>query len=80
AEGLRVAALLHQPPQAFAELERAIPELGRPVLVGSSLGGFYATHLAERHGLAAFLVNPAVAPHRSFVGYQGAQTNHYSGE
>ncbi|MGZ2336899.1 YqiA/YcfP family alpha/beta fold hydrolase [Acinetobacter baumannii] len=50
------------------------------MLVGSSLGGYYATHLAERHGLAAILVNPAVAPHRSFDGYLGAQTNHYSGE
>ena len=36
--------------------------------------------MAERHGLAAILVNPAVAPHRSFDGYLGAQTNHYSGE
>lgn len=80
AEGLRVPALHHHPRQAIAQLERAIAELGRPVLVGSSLGGYYATHLAERHGLAAILVNPAVAPHRSFDGYLGAQTNHYSGE
>lgn len=30
-------------------------------LIGSSLGGFYATWLAERHGLKAVLVNPCVA-------------------
>lgn len=36
AEGLRVPALHHHPRQAIAQLERAIAELGRPVLVGSS--------------------------------------------
>ena len=61
-------------------LEAAIAELGRPLLVGSSLGGYYATCLAERHGLKALLVNPAVAPHRMFDGYLGPQQNLYSGE
>lgn len=77
---LRVPALHHHPRQAIAQLEAAIAELGRPVLVGSSLGGYYATHLAEHHGLKALLINPAVAPHRRFYGYLGPQTNLYSGE
>ncbi|NKQ11184.1 YqiA/YcfP family alpha/beta fold hydrolase [Pseudomonas sp. SST3] len=77
---LRVPALHHHPRQAIAQLEAAIAELGRPVLVGSSLGGYYATHLAEHHGLKALLINPAVAPHRRFDGYLGPQTNLYSGE
>jgi predicted esterase YcpF (UPF0227 family) len=77
---LRVPALHHHPRQAIAQLEAAIGELGRPVLVGSSLGGYYATHLAEHHGLKALLINPAVAPHRRFDGYLGPQTNLYSGE
>lgn len=77
---LRVPALHHHPRQAIAELEALIAELGRPVLVGSSLGGYYATHLAERHGLKALLINPAVCPHRLFDGYLGPQRNHYSGE
>ena len=50
------------------------------MLVGSSLGGYYATHLAARHGLKALLINPAVLPHQRFDGYLGEQTNHYSGE
>lgn len=79
-EQLRVPALHHHPRQAIAQLEEAIAELGRPVLVGSSLGGYYATHLAERHGLQALLINPAVNPHRLFAGHLGTQQNHYSGE
>ncbi|MCW3147338.1 esterase [Stutzerimonas stutzeri] len=80
AERLRVPALHHHPRQAIAQLETALAELGRPLLVGSSLGGYYATHLAERHGLRALLINPAVTPHRRFDGYLGPQTNLYSGE
>lgn len=77
---LRVPALHHHPRQAIAQLEAAIAELGAPLLVGSSLGGYYATHLAERYGLKALLVNPAVTPHKHFDGYLGTQRNHYSGE
>jgi hypothetical protein len=80
AERLRVPALHHHPRQAMAQLESAIAELGRPVLVGSSLGGYYATHLAERHGLKALLINPAVRPHLLFDGNLGPQQNLYSGE
>jgi predicted esterase YcpF (UPF0227 family) len=80
AEQLRVPALYHHPRQAIAQLETLIDELGRPVLVGSSLGGYYATHLAERHGLRALLINPAVRPHLRFDGYLGPQKNYYSDE
>lgn len=80
ARQLRVPALHHHPRQAIAQLQAAIAELGRPLLVGSSLGGYYATHLAEQHGLSALLINPAVRPHRLFDGREAPQTNHYSGE
>lgn len=33
------------------------------VLIGSSLGGFLATCIAEEYGCRACLINPAVAPH-----------------
>ena len=79
-ERLRVPALHHHPRQAIAQLELLVVELGRPVLVGSSLGGYYATHLAERHGLRALLINPAVRPHLRFDGYLGPQKNYYSDE
>ena len=77
---LQVPALHHHPRQALMQLDAAISELGSPLLVGSSLGGYYATYLAERHGLKALLVNPAVSPHRMFDGYLGTQTNLYSGQ
>ena len=77
---LRVPALHHHPREAMAQLTAAISEMDRPLLVGSSLGGYYATWLAEQHGLKALLVNPAVSPHRMFDGYLGTQTNLYSGE
>lgn len=80
AERLWVPALHHHPRQAMAQLEGLLAELGRPVLVGSSLGGYYATHLAERHGLKALLINPVVRPHSLFDGRLGPQRNLYSDE
>ncbi|MDO7927286.1 YqiA/YcfP family alpha/beta fold hydrolase [Pseudomonas sp. KFB-139] len=79
-EQLLVPELHHHPRQAMAQLESAIQALGRPLLVGSSLGGYYATHLAHRHGLKAVLINPAVNPHQLFDGYLGTQQNLYTGE
>jgi hypothetical protein len=43
-------------------------------VIGSSLGGFYATVLAERRGCRAVLLNPAVEPARDLAGQIGAQT------
>jgi len=63
---------------AERELERHPP--GVVTLVGSSLGGFYATWLAERHGVRAVLLNPAVAPQVDLESYLGTQRNLYSGE
>ena len=51
-----------------------------PTLVGSSLGGYYATWLAERHDLRAVLVNPAVVAPLSLEAWVGPQSNLYTGE
>ncbi len=74
------------PRDAIALVETRIARCRReqpdrpPVLAGSSLGGFYATWLAERHGLAAALVNPAVVAPLSLEAWIGEQTNLYTGE
>jgi len=44
-------------------------------VVGSSLGGFYATVLAEHRGCRAALINPAVAPARDLARHIGEQTS-----
>jgi predicted esterase YcpF (UPF0227 family) len=69
------------PPRASEALERIRPHLERATcLVGSSLGGFYATWLAEQHGLKAVLINPAIEPHVGLRTRLGPQENLYTGE
>lgn len=43
-------------------------------VVGSSLGGYYATWLAERRGCKAVVLNPAVHPARDLAHHIGEQT------
>lgn len=49
-------------------------------VVGSSLGGFYATHLAERLGCRAVLLNPAVKSFRDLEKYVGVTTRFHTDE
>ena len=42
-------------------------------VIGSSLGGYFATWLAEKHGWPAVLLNPAVVPQRDLSAYLGEQ-------
>lgn len=64
------------PAEAIAltrELTRAWPRESS-ALMGSSLGGFYATVMAERLGCPAVLLNPAVDPARDLARHLGEQT------
>jgi len=49
-------------------------------LIGSSLGGFYATWIAEQTGCRAVLLNPAVKPPRDLEQYVGVTTAYHSDE
>jgi uncharacterized protein len=65
--------------EAIGLLEQSF--IGKNVcFIGSSLGGFYATYLAEKHGLKAALINPAIDPHIGLRAYLGPQKNLHTGE
>jgi predicted esterase YcpF (UPF0227 family) len=44
-------------------------------VIGSSLGGFYATYVAQVCDCRAVVLNPAVNPARDLAGYIGEQTS-----
>jgi len=82
-EALQVPRLSHWPREAVVQAADVIEaRLGiEPVcLAGSSLGGYYATWLAERYDLRAVLINPAIRPYRLLADYLGTQSNPYTGE
>ncbi len=72
--------LPHRPQEAVALIEgefaRHAP--GSVTFVGSSLGGFYATWFAERHGCRAVLMQPAVHPYIGLESRLGPQRNLYT--
>jgi predicted esterase YcpF (UPF0227 family) len=74
--------LPHEPDRAVAAVEAEIARHSESAitLVGSSLGGFYATWLAEKHGMRAVLINPAIDPHRGLRTYLGPQQTYHGGE
>jgi predicted esterase YcpF (UPF0227 family) len=77
-----VPELHHRPARAIEQALEACTQVPAAdlTLVGSSLGGFYATVIAERLGCRAALLNPAVRPHTHFERYLGPQRNMYTGE
>ena len=73
-------ALPHSPAQAAALLDAFAKRNPGVALVGSSLGGYYATYLAEKHDLKAVLLNPAVRPYDLLKDHLGPQQNFHTGE
>lgn len=64
------------PRKAMAMVEETVREwpASAMAVIGSSLGGFYATAVAEHHGCPAVLLNPAIDPARDLAKYIGEQT------
>ena len=77
-------SLPHRPALAIREVRAWIDAQARDAvgltLVGSSLGGYYATWLAESYGARAVLINPAIRPCDDLRPYLGRQRNLHTGE
>ena len=63
---------------ALTLVERCDPR--QLAIIGSSLGGYYATWLAERLGCRAALLNPAVHPLKDLERHVGVTTAFHSDE
>ncbi len=63
------------PRQAMADVLAGVADwpVDRMAVVGSSLGGFYASWLSLHLGCPAVLINPAVHPSRDLAKYIGEQ-------
>jgi predicted esterase YcpF (UPF0227 family) len=82
---LYVPELPHRPAAAMTLVTRLIDDMGADdlTLIGSSLGGYYATWLAERYAAAdvrAVMINPTTGPGADLRPYFGPQRNLYTGE
>lgn len=83
---LEIPALSYEPVQAMDQLLQLIRTYQshngmRPLcFIGSSLGGYYATWLAERFESRVVLINPVVKPLELFQDYIGFNKNLYTGE
>ncbi len=70
------------PREALQQVMEGIRDWPRETMavVGSSLGGFYATAVAERQCCKAVLLNPAVNPARDLAKYIGEQSSWHAPE
>ena len=61
------------PFDALSHIEILLKSEKIDLLIGSSLGGFYATYLAEKHKMKAILLNPSTQPWQTLASYVGWQ-------
>lgn len=69
-------------PRLAIELAHRLARQAAPAqltLVGSSLGGYYATHLAEQLDCRAVLLNPALRAFEKLAAHVGPQTAYHEG-
>lgn len=83
---LSVPTLSFEPAEAIKQAQDAIRLLqnqdgiDQVFVMGSSLGGFYATYLAQQEKIKAVLINPAVRPYELFDKYLGPNKHFYDGK
>lgn len=85
-EQLRVPDLSFDPEVAIQQAKEAVESLQKQegieqvFVIGSSLGGYYATYLSQTLGLKAALINPAVKPYELLDQYLGPNEHFYDGK
>ncbi|NKB34779.1 MAG: esterase YqiA [Pseudomonadales bacterium] len=79
---INVPTLNLSPSETISELQSILDsyEPEKVMLMGSSLGGYYATHLSEIYDAPAVLINPAVRPFEHWEKHVGEHRNYYSDE
>lgn len=77
----------HDPDNAIPFLQHYLENLKQQnpgeksiLLVGSSMGGFYANCLAQNFGYNCVMINPAITPWLTLVNYLGENTKYGSNE
>ncbi|NOZ90726.1 MAG: esterase [Epsilonproteobacteria bacterium] len=84
-EAIIAPSLSYVPELAMDTLEQLVESCSdeEVTLIGSSLGGYYAIYLAEKYGLKAVLINPAVDSaitlKKLVVELNGMATNYHDG-
>jgi len=72
--------LPYVPQEAIEMLTKLISAQKPSLLVGASLGGYYATYLAEKFDIPAVLINPSCEPWKTLAAYTGWQERFCDGE
>lgn len=74
-------ALSSKPDLASEQLQELVETIQGPIgLIGSSMGGYYATWLGEKYNLRSVLINPSVRPYEFMEEYLGENANYHTGE
>jgi predicted esterase YcpF (UPF0227 family) len=75
--------LISNPKGAITQLEEIIqssPINSSWYVMGSSLGGYFASYLSEKYNVPSVLINPAIKPFELLEDYLGEQVNPYTKE
>ena len=68
------------PDEAISLLQKIIVDKNVTLLIGSSLGAYYATYLAKKFQIKTVLLNPSTEPFKTLVPYIGINRFFCSGE
>ncbi len=68
------------PDEAIAFIQRLVLANNVDLIIGSSLGGFYAAHISQKLDVKAVLLNPSTQPFLTLAPYVGENEFFCSGE